>query len=102
LFKNDKELIDQELTENGKIDFATNFAIFLQKFPEIQRIIEAWPGLSPQARMQILDLLPKAGISEASPPADGGLFDVSQAAKELPSLDEITKEPPCPVRPPGA
>jgi len=48
-------------TKNGKIDCVFYLCFFLQKYPELAQVIEAWPGLDEAVRTQIMDLLKRAG-----------------------------------------
>jgi hypothetical protein len=55
--KNHNQLKNQALTDNDQIDLARNLALLLQKFPELARIIEVWPGLPEHIKAAIKALI---------------------------------------------
>jgi len=50
-------LPDKPLTKTKNPVFDTSLDVLLQKHPEIEQIIVAWPELSEQSREAILDII---------------------------------------------
>jgi len=61
---NQQSLDDKELTENTNPVFATGLANILQKCPELEQIITAWPTLPEQAKNTIKELI-KTNVKES-------------------------------------
>jgi hypothetical protein len=48
---------NKEVTEKANPVFATGLAKIVQKYPELEQIITAWPGLSQQVKNTIKKLI---------------------------------------------
>ena len=57
--QNQQRLENKALTENEKPVLSTSLDILLQKYPELEQIITAWPSLSEQVKNTIINLIQK-------------------------------------------
>jgi hypothetical protein len=57
---NQQSLYNKELTENINPVFATSLAKIVQKYPELEQIITAWPELPEHVIQSILKLVQDA------------------------------------------
>jgi hypothetical protein len=58
---NQQPLINKTLTENQNSVLATGLDILLQKYPELEQIITAWPGLPENTKKAIKKLIQTKG-----------------------------------------
>jgi len=56
--------LQQAPTESDISDYAKSLASILQKYPELNLVLEAWPDIPDNLRQQIVDIIENAELSQ--------------------------------------
>ena len=66
--KSRNPLQNKPITDTTQNDLASYLALLLQKYPDLARIIEAWPGLKKDRQQRILEIIGNAAEAEEKRP----------------------------------